>query len=556
MKRIWLGLWLGLLGATVLAASGRAIQDASNQPEFVAGCDSFGYLSMTRALRQAWASGHWPAFELASAQSDALVRDLSGSGLPLGSWDHLVGPHAYHYLESSGKTVPQYPPGTALLTAPFREGNAVFSLTRIDVLLAALSALVVLCLAGLRGSWVSAGWVTLVAVFAIRLPAAVGDRSFSVQALLVPCGLGAAFAARAWVLGGRGERKAALLAAVSGALLGLSILCRLPCVFVLPGLLVPFLFLGRRGLAPAVALLAGVFLFGFIPLFVHQAVLTGHFYLPTYSMAVVSPRPSLASFQSGIFYYLGKGEGAGFNWVLVTLLVSVPAGLALGVFPRGRDLGILGAGALLAWAVPTAYFLPYQVQEPYYLAAGTLAAVAFFAAGACLLEDRVASPGGVGASHTRLRPAVLAWAALAAWPALSIIPGAFREAALPTRWETPPVRLTIPDELRDPGAWVWADYYSGTITYFGGHAAFKLPFSTRESRLRAFALARASSGFQYLVEDSAAMPALMEELRQSGAELVLRGTVEPYRYYRVTWPALTPRPASLPASGGTPRAPG
>jgi hypothetical protein len=282
---------------------------------------------------------------------------------------------------------------------------------------------------------------------------------------------------------------------------------------------------------------------------VHQARLTGHFYLPTYAMSVVGPAPTWEQLRSGLSYYLGKGEGAGFNWALVTLALAIPAGLALGAFDR-RKLAPIGLGALLAWAIPTAYFLPYQIQEPYYLAAGTLAAIAYFAAGACALERRASEAPG------RLFGPRLAWIFLAAWPAVLVVPHALRAATLPRERHAAAVAITVPGELRDPSAWIWADYYSGTITYFGGHAAFKLPFSTQDARVRAFALARASGGPQYLVEDSAAMPALMQELRRDGAELELRGKIEPYRYYLVRWPATMRRLSSQRPSRGSRAAPG
>jgi hypothetical protein len=285
----------------------------------------------------------------------------------------------------------------------------------------------------------------------------------------------------------------------------------------------PFLALGKRGVRAAAWLSGAVFLFGLLPLFVHQSTLTGHFYLPTYNLNAVTPEPSGAVFVKNLSYYLGKGAGAGHNWFLATLLISIPGALALGAFPRRRELALLGLGALASFGLPLAYFLLYQVQEPYYLAAGTLTAGVFFAVGTLFLEE-----------PRSLRPAQALWIWLAAWPMLSVAPGALREAKFPESGEAPPVKLAIPDELRDPRGWVWAEYYSGTLTYFGGHAAFKLPFSTPESRRLAFAFARGSP--QYLLEDSSSMTELAAELRASGARLERAGRVEPFSYYRIDWP--------------------
>jgi hypothetical protein len=540
-----LAAWFALLALVVLCTAGRALDDASRQPEFVAGCDSFGYLSMAREVRHAWAERRLPRFALASQQSEELVRELSRSGLSPASWDHLVGPHAYYYAPGSGRTIPQYPPGTALAVAPFREGNAVFSLERVDAGVTVLAALALLAFCFARGSWVSAGWVALAAVFAVRLPVVVGDRSFSVEALVIPCLAGSALAALAWErasasgpgAGPRSSRQAVVLAACAGAFLGLSILCRLPCALFLPGLVLPFLVLGRRGLPAAAALAGGVFVFGLLPLFVHQAALTGHFYLPTYSAEVVTLQPSGKLFLSNLSYYLGHGQGAGFNWVPATLIVSVPGALALGAIKRRRELALAGAAALATWAIPTAYFLLYQVQEPYYLAASTLASAVFFVTAATRLEA-TSVVSAQPARQSKFRVAALAWTLLAVWPALSVAPTALKESALPRRSEVPPVELAIPPVLRNPRNWVWADYYSGTLTYFGGHAAFKLPFSTAESRSVAFSVARdpARGGPQFLVEDSPSMIELAREFEARGARLTLIGKVEPYPYFSVEWP--------------------
>src|SRR4051812_13023780 len=113
-----------LLSAALACAAGRAVSEASRRPELASGPDSFGHLSMARAVRKGWAERHWPRFELESPQGEALARDFLSTTAPLESWDHLVAPVAYHYLKSSRKIVPEHPPGTAILSAPFPEGNA------------------------------------------------------------------------------------------------------------------------------------------------------------------------------------------------------------------------------------------------------------------------------------------------------------------------------------------------------------------------------------------------------------------------------------------------
>jgi hypothetical protein len=99
---------------------------------------------------------------------------------------------------------------------------------------------------------------------------------------------------------------------------------------------------------------------------------------------------------------------------------------------------------------------------------------------------------------------------------------------------------SLPPELADSHAWVWADLLTGTLWYYHQKPAFKIQFSDPRTRALLFKHVFDRGDRQYLVQDSERMQTYINEIAQLGGSLELRGKIEGQPYFLVHWPATGP----------------
>jgi hypothetical protein len=293
----------------------------------------------------------------------------------------------------------QYPPGTAITLALFPEGEAVHWLNWTVIWLFLAIGCMALIMAGARGSWVSAGFVSLALELGLGILGRIGSMSFSINAMLAPLLLSllCLSAACGWNPEKMRWRAAWFLSLLSGCFLGFAILIRLPIIFLIPGVLV-LLWPASWRLPlrqPIFAFGLGMLFIGILPLILHQYAMTGAWYLPTYSRFDTVP-PSLEPLPANLVYYLGTGPGSQDNWAIVVLLVGVVGLIALSN-QRRPNASVLGwtrhmAAVLILWGLPTAYFLTHPITIPYYTVPATFGAVTLLALGAFTIESLAVAP--------------------------------------------------------------------------------------------------------------------------------------------------------------------
>jgi hypothetical protein len=537
-------LWLGALAGALLLSAQYAYQRALSVEEYAFACDPFGYLRMAREVRRAVANLTLPQFHLESPQTRLLIDLMQSRGVPLLLWDELVAPHAHHYFPQTGSVGVQYPPGTGLMLALFPEGRAVDGLNQAIIALLLVTGIVVLIVAGIRQAWFSAGFVALALYLGLVILRKIGTDSFSINAALAPLLLGflCIFAALGWRAWSGRKRLAWIAALIGGCLLGLTILIRLPIIFLVPGLLV---LLWPRSWRPSLQepvlpFALGLIVTGILPLLAHQSYMTGAWYLPTYGSADSAP-PSLEPLWANLQYYFGGGRGSEHNWALLALFVGV-GGLLI-YHPRHQPTGLalswrrLMVSALTLWGLPTVYFLTHRVTTPYYSIPTTFGAVLLIALGALTIEC-CASHAGVCTPSSRRGS--LRWVALA----LALVPGmatvvpawlAYARGVTPI--ERPVRQFVLPTELSATQAWIWADLLSGTFWYYGDKPAFKIGFTDPNTRTLVYRFVFERGDPQYLISDSATMQEIMREIVRLGGRLEPRGEVAGQPYFLIHWPA-------------------
>jgi hypothetical protein len=540
--------WLCSLGMALFLATQSAYHRSLQVEEYAFACDPFGYLVMAQEIRRAVADLELPHFHLESPQTRLLIDLMRSRNLPLPLWDELVAPHAHHYFPQAGYVGVQYPPGTGMTLALFPEGEAVHRLNQTVIWLLLATGITVLIMAGVRGSWITAGFVILALNLGLNILGKIGTMSFSINAMLAP--LLVSFLCLSATFGlspGEGRWHTAwFLSFLGGCFLGFAMLIRLPIIFLVPGLLM-LLWPGWSRLSlkqPIIAWNVGMFCSGILPLVIHQSRLTGAWYLPTYSR-FDTPPPSLEPLGANLSYYLGLGPGSQWNWALVVLVAGVVGLMVLRTQsqPIGSGVGWrrLLASVLVVWGVPTVYFLTHPVSIPYYSIPATFGATMLLALGAFTIESRAADgkrPIGRGEQGIR-------W-----WIALAVVflPGtlAFGQA-LSSYARSPnplPVQarpFALPADLAEAPAWVWADLLSGTFWYYAKKPAFKISFTNTETRALVYHFVFERKEPQYLIRDSPDMQRLMDEISQMGGKLEPRGTVDAHPYFAINWPEGGPR---------------
>jgi hypothetical protein len=544
-------LWLAVLGVSLLLSAHAASRRSMQVEEYALGCDPFGYLTMARAIRQAAANLKLPQFHLESPQTRLLIDLMRSHNVSLQLWDEFVAPHAHHYFPEAGHVGVQYPPGTGIALSFFPEGEAVHSLNQMVIWLFLASGLALLIFAGARQSWMAAGGVVLAVNLGLEILGWVQTKSFSINAILAPLFLSClCVCAALWLRSvTKRLRLAWLIVFIGGGLLGFAIVSRLPVIFLVPGFLV---LLWPSSWRPRLAALIipfclGVLLIGVLPVLVHQERLAGAWYLPTYGRWDTAP-PSLAALGKNAEYYLGEGRGTRGNGALVYLLIGL-GGLA--AFrgqrrPGGLDLSwtrLLLSGLTL-WGLPMAYFLTHPISISYYPIPATFGTAALLALGALTIDSQAARPR----SPIRLSSyARRGWIALIF--VLALLPGL---ATLGRTWSLythapnvlrkPAQRLTLPTEMSEERAWVWADILTGTLWYYADKPAFKIGFSDPATRALVYRFVFERGEPQYAIRDSVGMQVLLEEIADLGGILEERGEVDTHPYFLIRWPEGGPMP--------------
>jgi hypothetical protein len=545
-------LWLGALWGALLFSTQDAYQRSLRVEEYAFACDPFGYLRMAKEVRQAVAKLELPQFHLESTQTRLLIDLMRSHQVPPALWEEMVAPHAHHYFPRAGSVGVQYPPGTGLMLALFPEGQAVDGLNLATIALVLATGTLVLILAGARQAWVSAGFVTLALHLGLRILGKIGTDSFSINAALAPLLLAfVCIYATVGLRAGPGKARAAWFAGLlGGCFLGFAILIRLAVAFLVPGLVMllwPQSWRRSRR-DPLVPFGLGVVLTGILPQFAHQYHLTGAWYLPTYGRDDSSP-PSLEALWPNLLYYLGGGPGSKHNWALVALIIGF-AGFS--IYRHRRQLTRLDlswtrltASALTLWGLPTVYFLTHRITTSYYSIPATFGTALLLAFGVLTIEC-CSSP--VASRHRSAIGVGLCWVALT----LSLLPGA---ATLKRAWISYPRgsaslertarHFVLHPELSAEQAWVWADLLTGTLWYYANKPAFKIGFADPERRALVYRFVFEHGEPQYLIQDSAVMQQIMNEISRTGGRLEPRGEVQGQPYFLVHWPKGGPASTTL-----------
>jgi hypothetical protein len=539
--------WLCLLGISILLSAWNTYQRTLKVSEYPAGCDAFGYLIMAKELRRAATNLEMPRFVLESSQSRLLIDFMKSQNVPVSNWNEMVAPLASRYFPMADQVGVQYPPGTGLALALFPEKKSVHGLNRVVLLSFAALGVGTLVFAGIKRTWVSAGFVALAVYLGFEILGEIGNASFSINAVLAPLLLAFVFLFISCNLTSAGRPSLAWGAALcSGLLLGLSTLIRVPVILLLPGCLVlvwPNVWILRvKDAVTAFAL--GVFCGGIAPLLVHQQRIAGAWYLPTYGSGdTSSPSLDLNLLKSNLAFYFA-GPGSRHNWGLYILFAGL-AGLILikpafnSVRSRSNWKRIL-VSALTLWAIPTAYFTTHIIPISYYAVPATFGTALLVTFAAFTIESSGSDPG----SYTRATNFHgLRWFCLA----LALLPGL---VTLERVWSSPSVSprqtaatypdLIVPAELADKRAWVGSEALSGTLWYYAEKPAFKLGWTNASTRSLAYRFAFERGEPQYIIRDRANIEELLTEVSRLGGVLETRGVIDGYPYYLIRWPKAGP----------------
>ncbi len=103
--------------------------------------------------------------------------------------------------------------------------------------------------------------------------------------------------------------------------------------------------------------------------------------------------------------------------------------------------------------------------------------------------------------------------------------------------ETPPKHFSLPGELADESAWVWACGLSGTFWYYAHKPAHKLTSANVETRELVFKFVQSSGEPQYVVNDDPSCRRCWMRLFNWAARLSTWGEVDRYPYYLIHWPS-------------------
>ena len=229
----------------------------------------------------------------------------------------------------------------------------------------------------------------------------------------------------------------------------------------------------------------------------HNKTITGQFLGATYGDN--DRRQALGCVLDNVAFYFGSfaHESAAFYVLGLTLAVL----LWLAATARLRAPGAPGwrpwlaghyglvAAPLCAGGLSIAYFLTHVVAIRYYLTpamllVGLLSGFLFVE-----LEKRWQEAATDSATLGAVRNTLAAAAVTAACVGLELrLPGPRQGCPKSPGARQRGGSLTVPAELLADRSWVWADHYSSSIVYYTGHPAFKVPFTSTETRRLLFGL--------------------------------------------------------------------
>ena len=544
-------VWAALLACSLYVSVRSSYRQALSTEEFAYACDPFGYLRMAKQIRYATSRGAWPEFKLESPQTRLLINFLQQQNLPAPRWEDVVAPHAHHYFPKSGYVGVQYPPGTGLVLALFPQGEAVYDLNRLVVLVFVVVGIGALVFAAWKQAWASIGLVVLALSLGLMVLGRVGFLSFSINAVLVPILLTCLLSLFAlWSKTVNRDRLALPCALLAGLLLGFATLIRLPSLLLLPGFLV-LLWPGFRQVrvkSLPVAFVLGVVVTGIIPVLIHQHDVAGAWYLSTY-VSVDAAAPNFERLRSNFAYFLKDGPAAVDNWSLIYALAGFVGFVILHLkagSEQSNRLGLswkrLALAAFLIWFISIAYFLTHEVTAPHYMIPAVFATIALIGFGALGIE----ATSTVGEQFDPRR--VLSWVALVLilWPGLATFNRVWSNRVMgpvPVTASTH-APILLPSELADDKAWVWADLLTGSLWYYSNKPAFKIEKTDEEIRAMIFRWVFERGERQYLIQDSQQMEQYIKEIEQLGGKLELRGKVDGQPYFLVVWPSSGPSVAT------------
>lgn len=489
----------------ITACLGMLVAGSVHTPNFAAGADIFGYLRQEQLFR---AKGllHGLNTHLRHEEVQFLIHTAESLHLPPEQWAEMVAPHAHHYNAKTHAIILQYPPGTGLALSLLPQGRSTESLTAIAVGLMTLGFM----LAGARHSLGIIELLALAAVLFVADQLVMDFAGFGCYSVTWTFGLLplAALAAMRTASGSRTAR------CVAGAVLGLLcaglLLTRIPNVFILAGLglfvLMQAWFESENNLRSATALLIATavpfFLCGVVPLAIANLVNAGGVSASTYSPADAAP-PSFKPVDvwSNAQFYLQSTPA--WRALLLSFLVT---GCAVAVVFRMRDrscrrlVTALTCAVSLTFVVNVVYFFSHPVQNPYYMAPGSLFVICFGLFG--FIEARSLDSDG----PARLSPvgAGLAIVTIATILGVQVL-------MAPSH----PVAVTLPPEVVDPAAIVWADLTSGTTFYYNGKYAAKLGFGSPCVQDRMVEAVYRSGRPQYFIDDTVAVDGIIKRLSRT-----------------------------------------
>jgi hypothetical protein len=475
------------------------------------------------------------------------VEFMQSRQQPLPLWDEMVAPLAFHYFPAADHVAVQYPPGAGLMLSLFPEGKALHGLNRLVVAIFLVAGLVMLVVAAIKRLPLAAGFFVLALTLGLEIVAQLDNASFSMNSLLSPLLLSGLCLSGAWALRADNVKSfylAWFLTVLAGLFFGFAILARIPVVLLLPGVLLLLWPVSLRAVhkSPWVPFILGVLAGGILPLMVHQSRVAGAWYLSTYASQDSTP-PALRHVWTNISYYFGPGRSSAVNWALPVIFVGC-VGLILwsnrretavepAAFLRRVSWSRVIASALTILAVSNVYFLTHEIRIHYYPWPALFGAVLLLALAAFALEK--------GPAATRLADGWLRRSLLVIGIILSLAPGLIVMRRVwshyePPSTETPPKRFSLPAELTDESAWVWACGLSGTFWYYARKPTHKLTSTNADTRELVFKFVRGRGEPQYIVNDYPSMQAVLDEIIQMGGTLEHRGEVDSYPYYLIHWP--------------------
>jgi hypothetical protein len=543
LKSILFYVWLALNLAVILVSAQTAYRKALNTEEFAYACDSFGYLRMAAEIRDSVSHRRLPDFRLESNQTRLLIDFMKAKNVPVPTWEELVAPHAHHYFPVSDHVGVQYPPGTGLTLAAFPEGTALYRLNKITIAVILLVGLAAIALAGWKKAWASIALVSLAIYLMFTILGRMGQLSFSINATFAPLLLTCLLVLIAASLKTTRYRLAWWATLTAGLLLGYCTMIRLPAVLLAPAFLIllwPNTWRIRLNSLPVIFCLA-IGAVGILPILVNQQHVAGAWYLSTYA-SVDAAAPTFSSVKSNLSYFFGfDGPATEDNWALIVALIGFAAFVLIRPRVNRSDESKtlswkrLAVAAFIAWLLSAIFFLTHTVTGAHYMIVPIVATVVLLGFGSLIIEvtqKRISS----FADEPRIVAALVLIGVM--FPGVAIARGTLITRA-PVKAPAGPLahpRITLPAELADEKAWIWADLLTGSLWYYAHKPAFKIQFTDAPAREMLFKFVFDRGEQQYLIQDSAQMQVYMDEIQKLGGTLEQRGKVDGQLYFLVHWP--------------------